>query len=56
MPDKITVVPYDAEWPKLLQRLGHELRAALQNLANQINHIGSQSATGGPIDDVLRKR
>ena len=42
MPENITVVPYNAEWPELFRRLGRELRAALQHWANRIDHIEHQ--------------
>lgn len=55
MPENITVVPYDAEWPALFRRLGGELRAALQQRVNRIDHIGSTSIAGmfaKPIVDI----
>jgi GrpB protein len=53
MPENITVVPYDAEWPQLFRRLGRELRAALQDLGNRIDHIGSTSISGMPAKPIL---
>ena len=53
MPENITVVPYDAEWPELFRRLGRELRAALQHWANRIDHIGSTSILGMSAKPIL---
>lgn len=53
MPENISVVPYDAEWPELFRRLGRELRAALQDLANRIDHIGSTSISGTAAKPIL---
>ena len=53
MPEKITVVPYDAEWPESFRRLGGELRAALQHRANRIDHIGSTSIVGMSAKPIL---
>jgi GrpB-like predicted nucleotidyltransferase (UPF0157 family) len=53
MPENITVVPYDAEWPELFRRLGRELRRALQDLANRIDHIGSTSILGMSAKPIL---
>jgi GrpB-like predicted nucleotidyltransferase (UPF0157 family) len=53
MPEDITVVPYDAEWPELFRRLGRELRCALQDLAKRIDHIGSTSISGMSAKPVL---
>ena len=55
MPEKIVIVPYDAEWPVLFDRLGADLRAALGDVALRIDHIGSTSVPGlaaKPIIDV----
>jgi len=53
MPENITVVPYDAEWPGLFRRLGRELRAALRDLAGRIDHIGSTSISGMSAKPIL---
>src|SRR5215813_9507903 len=53
MPEYITVVPYEAEWPELFRRLGRELRGALQGLANRIDHIGSTSVSGMSAKPIL---
>ena len=54
-PDRIEVVPYDEEWPRLFSSLGASLRAALDDIALRIDHIGSTSVPGlaaKPIIDV----
>ena len=53
MPEDITVVPYDAEWPELFRRLGRELRAALQDLADRIDHIDSTFISGMAAKPIL---
>jgi GrpB-like predicted nucleotidyltransferase (UPF0157 family) len=53
MPENITVVLYDAEWPESFRRLGRELRAALQHRANRIDHIGSTSIGGMSAKPIL---
>jgi GrpB-like predicted nucleotidyltransferase (UPF0157 family) len=53
MPENITVVPYDAEWPKRFRRLGCELRTALQDRAHRIDHIGSTSIAGMSAKPIL---
>ena len=45
-PDRIEVVPYDEEWPRLFSSLGASLRAALGDTALRIDHIGSTSVPG----------
>ncbi len=54
-PDRIEVVPYDDEWPRLFRDLGARLRAALGDVARRIDHIGSTAVPGlaaKPIIDV----
>jgi len=53
MSESITVVPYNAEWPELFQRLGRQLRAAFQDLAGRIDHVGSTSILGMPAKPIL---
>jgi GrpB-like predicted nucleotidyltransferase (UPF0157 family) len=53
LPEDITVVPYNAEWPELFRRLGRQLRASLQDIANRIDHIGSTSISGMPAKPIL---
>lgn len=55
VPDKIIVVPYDPQWPKLFSQLAAALRNALGGTALRIDHIGSTSIPGldaKPIIDV----
>jgi GrpB-like predicted nucleotidyltransferase (UPF0157 family) len=49
----ITQVPYRPEWPQEFLRIGHELRAALGDLALRIGHIGSTSVPGLAAKDVI---
>jgi GrpB-like predicted nucleotidyltransferase (UPF0157 family) len=53
MPENITMVPYDAEWPELFRSLGRELRATLQHWANRIDHISSTSILGMSAKPIL---
>jgi len=53
MPEDITVAPYDAEWPELFRRLGRELRGALRDVADRIDHIGSTSISGMSAKPIL---
>ena len=53
--DRIVVMPYDPEWPRLFAELGTRLRAALGSVALRIDHIGSTSIPGmaaKPVIDV----
>ncbi len=55
MANRVTVVPYDPEWPSLFTKLGASLREVLRDTALRIDHIGSTSIPGlaaKPIIDV----
>ncbi len=55
MADRIIIVPYDPEWPRLFSQLGSMLREALGATALRIDHIGSTSIAGlaaKPIMDI----
>ena len=55
MADRVIIVPYGAEWPKLFAELGSRLRGALGEVAVRIDHIGSTAVPGlaaKPIVDV----
>src|SRR5215813_11826957 len=55
MPECVSVVPYDPDWPNLFQSLGAQLRNSLQVVAERIDHIGSTSISGmaaKPIIDI----
>ncbi len=52
----ITIVDYDAEWPKKFQKHAEIIRKALGDTALQIEHIGSTSVpelAAKPIIDIL---
>lgn len=53
MPERITVVSYDPEWPHLFHSLGRRLRMRLQELAERIDHIGSTSIPGMAAKPIL---
>ena len=52
----ITIVPYDSEWPRKYQKHADRIKAALGDVAQKIEHIGSTSVPGlaaKPIIDML---
>ncbi len=53
---KITIKPYDTEWPRSFGQIREELTAAIGSLSPEIEHIGSTSVPGlgaKPIIDIL---
>jgi GrpB-like predicted nucleotidyltransferase (UPF0157 family) len=53
--DRITIVPYDPEWPRAFERERVELGAALGALAVRIEHNGSTAVPGlaaKPVIDI----
>lgn len=53
---KVSVVPYDVEWPSLFEIEGVRIRSALGSLVLAVQHIGSTAVTGihaKPIIDML---
>jgi GrpB-like predicted nucleotidyltransferase (UPF0157 family) len=55
MADPIILVPYDSTWPQLFAQIGPRLRAALQQHAVRIDHIGSTAIpnlAAKPIIDI----
>ena len=55
MPSPIIVVDYDPEWPKQFERLRAPIAAALGDLAQAIEHVGSTSVPGlaaKPVIDI----
>ena len=53
MVDRVTVVPYDAQWPELFSRIGRVLRQALGETARRIDHIGSTAIPGLDAKPIL---
>ncbi|MFX0092562.1 MAG: GrpB family protein [Candidatus Hodarchaeota archaeon] len=53
MADKIVIVPYNDEWPKLFLRIAGELRKALGQTALRIDHIGSTAIPGLAAKPVI---
>lgn len=53
MTTRIVIVPYDTRWPAAFQALGRPLRAALGDLAERIDHIGSTSVPGLAAKDII---
>lgn len=52
---KVTVLPYDPQWPQHFEAIRQELAPALGNLALAIEHVGSTSVKGlaaKPIIDI----
>lgn len=55
MTDRVIIVPYNPQWPKLFQQIGTALRLALGGAALRIDHIGSTSVPGldaKPVIDI----
>lgn len=55
MSEPIEILVYDAEWPRLFEALGSDLRTGLGPVALRIDHIGSTAIVGlaaKPIIDV----
>ena len=55
MSERVIIVPYDPEWPKMFARLGSSVRNALGDIALRIDHIGSTAVPGlaaKPIIDI----
>jgi len=55
MADRIIILPYDPEWPSLFLKIAAPLRAALQEVALRIDHVGSTSIPGldaKPVIDI----
>jgi len=53
--DRVIIVPYDEQWPKLFAELGGRLRGVLGGVAMRIDHVGSTAVPGlaaKPIVDV----
>lgn len=54
--DRVTLVPYDPQWPHLFEREAVHLRDALGERARRIEHVGSTSVPGliaKPILDIV---
>lgn len=52
-PETVTIVSYNAEWPRRYQTLSTGIRAALGDAALDIEHIGSTSVEGLAAKDVI---
>ena len=54
-PGPVAVVPYDPAWPSLYEQVAARVRAALGDLALDVEHVGSTSVPGlaaKPVIDV----
>lgn len=54
--DRVTLVPYDPQWPRLFEREAAQIRDALGERALRIEHVGSTSVPGliaKPILDIV---
>lgn len=52
---RVQVVAYDAEWPRIFERLKAAIRDAVRDAADAIEHVGSTSVPGlaaKPIIDI----
>jgi GrpB-like predicted nucleotidyltransferase (UPF0157 family) len=55
VPDEVVVTPYDCGWPVMFREVGAQLREALGQVAERIDHIGSTAVVGlaaKPIIDI----
>ena len=50
---KITVAPYDPEWPKLYERAAERIRSILGDKVLLLEHVGSTSVPGLAAKDVI---
>jgi GrpB-like predicted nucleotidyltransferase (UPF0157 family) len=53
MKNRIVISPYDPQWSLQFRQLGTPLRAALDDLALRVDHIGSTSVPGLSANDVI---
>ena len=49
----VTIVPYDEQWPADFAAIGADVRGALGDLAQRIDHIGSTSVAGLAAKDRI---
>ena len=52
-PEDVVIVPYDLLWPHRFVEAAGELRAALGDAVERIDHIGSTAVPGLPAKDVI---
>jgi GrpB-like predicted nucleotidyltransferase (UPF0157 family) len=52
-PETIAIVAYDPDWPRRYGTLATEIRAALGNVALDLEHVGSTSVEGLAAKDVI---
>lgn len=50
---KITVAPYDPEWPKLYERAAERIRSILGDKVLLLEHVGSTSVPGLPAKPLI---
>ncbi len=56
MPQHVTVVPYDTDWPRQFEREANLIRAVLGEQCVAVHHIGSTAVPGlqaKPIIDIM---
>ncbi|MBW4718048.1 GrpB family protein [Saccharothrix obliqua] len=52
-PETVVIVPYDPEWPARYRSLAADIRAALGEVALDVEHVGSTSVAGLAAKDVI---
>lgn len=52
-PETVRIVPYNPEWPHRYQELAAAIRAALGDVALDVEHVGSTSVEGLAAKDVI---
>ena len=52
-PATVRIVRYDPDWPRRYQEVAHRIRAALGDVALDLEHVGSTSVPGLAAKDVL---
>lgn len=52
-PETVTIVAYRPEWPRRYQAAAAEIRAALGQVALNVEHVGSTSVEGLAAKDVI---
>ncbi len=52
-PTTVRIVPYNPDWPRRYQALSADIRAALGDVALDVEHVGSTSVEGLAAKDII---
>ncbi len=52
-PDRVTLLDHDPDWAAAFERDAHEIRAALEGILLDVQHIGSTAVPGLPAKPIL---